>query len=153
MKLRFLIGLGAGYVLGARAGREAYDALLDRAQTLMGDERVQRLRGEVASAVDLGTESADRDTPTSGGTLTPPVVAGPGPQAGTRPKAPSAPATGSSPSSGAGTSAKPKGTTPASGPDSDVVLPDLTTTKASNITPSSGTKNPAKPVTPPSTDI
>ena len=118
MKLRFLLGLGAGYVLGARAGRQAYDALVDRAQTLLGNERVERLRGEVASAVDLGGDTQDQDATTS-----------------------STPA------------AKPKAKAQTSGADTDVVLPDLTTTKASNSTPSSGTKNPAKPVTPPSTDL
>ena len=119
MKLRFLLGLGAGYVLGARAGRQAYDALLDRAQTLMGNERVERLR-EVASAVDLGGDTPDQDATTSSTPAAKPKI---------------------------------KATAQAPGADTAVVLPDLTTTKASNTAPSSGTKNPAKPVTPPSTDL
>lgn len=40
-KLLLLVGTGIGYVLGARAGREKYDALVDQAQSLWGDPRVQ----------------------------------------------------------------------------------------------------------------
>ena len=35
-KLLLLVGTGIGYVLGARAGREKYDALVDQAQSLWG---------------------------------------------------------------------------------------------------------------------
>ena len=137
MKLRFLLGLGAGYVLGARAGRQSYDAIVDRARELMGNERVQRLRDEVVSTVE-----SDDNAPASG-LSTPPVTAGPGPKAGTTPTAPAAPATGSTPSRGAGAPAK------AAPSGNDVVLPDLAPSETSASSP--GTKNPAKPVTPPST--
>lgn len=40
-KLLLLVGTGIGYVLGTRAGREKYDALVDQAQSLWGDPRVQ----------------------------------------------------------------------------------------------------------------
>ena len=41
-KLGFLAGFGAGYVLGARAGRQRYDQLAGKAQELWRDPRVQR---------------------------------------------------------------------------------------------------------------
>lgn len=40
-KLSFLAGFGAGYVLGARAGRERYDQIADKAQGVWRDPRVQ----------------------------------------------------------------------------------------------------------------
>lgn len=40
-KLMLLIAGGAGYVLGARAGRERYDEIADRANKLWTDPRVQ----------------------------------------------------------------------------------------------------------------
>jgi hypothetical protein len=40
-KLSFLIGLGAGYVLGARSGRERYEQIAGKAQELWRDPRVQ----------------------------------------------------------------------------------------------------------------
>lgn len=48
MKARYLliVGLGAGYVLGARAGRERYEQLRDKAQELWESPRVTRRREE-----------------------------------------------------------------------------------------------------------
>ena len=40
-KTLFLVGLGTGYVLGARAGRERYDQILDAVQQMWRDPRVQ----------------------------------------------------------------------------------------------------------------
>lgn len=40
-KLKFLVGLGAGYVLGTRQGREQYDKIVDKAQTLWRNPKVQ----------------------------------------------------------------------------------------------------------------
>ncbi|MFC5493562.1 hypothetical protein [Nocardioides caricicola] len=40
-KLSFLAGFGAGYVLGARAGRERYEQIADKAQGVWRDPRVQ----------------------------------------------------------------------------------------------------------------
>ncbi|WP_462418668.1 YtxH domain-containing protein [Kytococcus sp. Marseille-QA3725] len=40
-KILLLVGTGIGYVLGARAGREKYDSLVEQAQGLWGDPRVQ----------------------------------------------------------------------------------------------------------------
>jgi hypothetical protein len=41
-KLTLLAGIGAGYVLGARAGRDRYDQLAGKAQELLRDPRVQQ---------------------------------------------------------------------------------------------------------------
>lgn len=40
-KLTLLAGLGAGYVLGTRAGREQYEKIAGKAQSLWKDPRVQ----------------------------------------------------------------------------------------------------------------
>ncbi|MDO5741235.1 MAG: YtxH domain-containing protein [Ornithinimicrobium sp.] len=46
-KLLLLVGAGVGYVLGARAGRERYDAIADQANKLWTDPRVQTKVEEV----------------------------------------------------------------------------------------------------------
>ena len=46
-KLMLLVAAGAGYVLGARAGRERYDAIADQANKLWTDPRVQEKVEEV----------------------------------------------------------------------------------------------------------
>lgn len=46
-KLMLLVAAGAGYVLGARAGRERYDEIADRANKLWTDPRVQEKVEEV----------------------------------------------------------------------------------------------------------
>jgi hypothetical protein len=45
-KLSFIIGLGAGYVLGARSGRERYEQIAEKAQQLWRDPRVQEKAGQ-----------------------------------------------------------------------------------------------------------
>jgi hypothetical protein len=40
-KLSFLVGAGAGYVLGARAGRERYDQIAAKVEELWRNPRVQ----------------------------------------------------------------------------------------------------------------
>jgi hypothetical protein len=45
-KLGLLVGLGAGYVLGARSGRERYDQIAGKAQELWSDPRVQEKAGQ-----------------------------------------------------------------------------------------------------------
>ena len=67
-KLLLLVGAGVGYVLGARAGRERYDAIADQANKLWTDPRVQDKVEEVKAkapvvAEDLkakGAEVADK---------------------------------------------------------------------------------------------
>lgn len=41
-KILFVVGLGLGYVLGTRAGREKYEQLKSSAMKLWNDPRVQR---------------------------------------------------------------------------------------------------------------
>lgn len=46
-KLSLLIGLGAGYVLGTKAGRERYDQMAGKAKQVWRDPRVQDKAGKV----------------------------------------------------------------------------------------------------------
>lgn len=41
-RISLLLALAVGYVLGARAGREHYDKIMDKAQQLWQDPRVQK---------------------------------------------------------------------------------------------------------------
>jgi hypothetical protein len=50
-KLSFIVGLGAGYVLGARSGRERYDQIAAKAQQVWRDPRVQEKAGQAQQAV------------------------------------------------------------------------------------------------------
>ncbi|WP_197025824.1 hypothetical protein [Nocardioides sp. URHA0020] len=44
--MSFLIGLGAGYVLGARSGRERYEQIAQKAQQVWNNPRVQEKAGQ-----------------------------------------------------------------------------------------------------------
>ena len=50
-KLPLLLAAGAGYVLGAKAGRERYEQIRTQANRLTHDPRVQRRAREAADAV------------------------------------------------------------------------------------------------------
>jgi hypothetical protein len=50
-KLMLLAGFGAGYVLGARAGRDRYDQIAGKAQELWRDPRVQHKAGQAQQLV------------------------------------------------------------------------------------------------------
>lgn len=50
-KLSFLTGLGAGYVLGARAGRERYEQIVSTARGLWQDPRVQQRKSQAQQVV------------------------------------------------------------------------------------------------------
>lgn len=54
-KLLLLVGLGVGYVLGTRAGREKYDEMKATATKLWSDPRVQK---QVKSAQDFAKDKA-----------------------------------------------------------------------------------------------
>lgn len=54
-KIGFLLGLGAGYVLGARAGRQRYDQIAEKAKTVWRDPRVQE---KAEQAQDMAKERA-----------------------------------------------------------------------------------------------
>jgi hypothetical protein len=49
-KILFIAGLAAGYVVGARAGRPAYEAVVERAKSFTSSDRVQQV-GEKAKQV------------------------------------------------------------------------------------------------------
>jgi hypothetical protein len=58
-KLSFLAGLSAGYVLGARSGRERYDQIVAKAQQFWQDPRVQEKTGQAQQlAKDKGGAAA-----------------------------------------------------------------------------------------------
>ena len=63
-KLSFLVGLGAGYVLGTRAGRERYDQIASKAQGVWRDPRVQEKADQAQHLVkekasEAGTAATD----------------------------------------------------------------------------------------------
>jgi hypothetical protein len=55
-KSGFLVGLGAGYVLGTKAGQERYQQIVDAASKLRENPGVQRLTGEVNKTVSVGKD-------------------------------------------------------------------------------------------------
>lgn len=59
-KVLLLVGAAVGYVLGARAGRERYDEIADRANKLWSDPRVQGKVEEVkAKAPEVAAQLGD----------------------------------------------------------------------------------------------
>ena len=83
-KLSFVFGLGAGYLLGTRAGRQRYDQIVAQVQQFWRDPRVQRQAGQARRIVEekagqgarvtqeeaaSGTSESDDPSGTSGGTL------------------------------------------------------------------------------------
>ena len=55
-KSGFLVGLSAGYVLGAKAGEERYQQIVDATSTLRENPGVQRLTGEVNKTVNVSKD-------------------------------------------------------------------------------------------------
>jgi hypothetical protein len=55
-KSGFLVGLGAGYVLGTKAGQERYQQIVDAASKLRENPGVQRLTCEVNRTVSVGKD-------------------------------------------------------------------------------------------------
>ncbi len=55
-KTGFLIGLGAGYVLGAKAGRERYQQIVEATHAFLDNPGVQRLTEEVSKTVSIGKD-------------------------------------------------------------------------------------------------
>lgn len=66
-KISFLVGLGAGYVLGARSGRERYDQIAEKAQQVWRDPRVQEKAGQAGQVVKEKVASATSNGDGSGG--------------------------------------------------------------------------------------
>lgn len=52
MKLSFLVGAAAGYVLGARAGRERYETIVRVGRRVAGSQTVQSAAGVFHAQVD-----------------------------------------------------------------------------------------------------
>jgi len=56
--LKLLAGLAAGYVLGARAGRERYERIAEAGRRLAERPEVRELTGKVRSGLGAGLEKA-----------------------------------------------------------------------------------------------
>ena len=56
--LKLLTGLAAGYVLGARAGRERYERIAEATRRLAERPEVRELTGKVRSGLGAGLEKA-----------------------------------------------------------------------------------------------
>jgi tryptophan synthase beta subunit len=52
MKLAFLLGGAVGYVLGAKAGRERYEAIVRVARRFQGSQTVQATAGVLQAQID-----------------------------------------------------------------------------------------------------
>ena len=57
-RLGVLIGFGAGYVLGAKAGRERYDQLQRLYENVVSSPAFQQATGKAKEAVGTGLEQA-----------------------------------------------------------------------------------------------
>ena len=57
-KLSFLAGFGAGYVLGARAGRERYEQIRRLYHSAKEDPRLQSVAGMMQARADAAFNSA-----------------------------------------------------------------------------------------------
>jgi hypothetical protein len=55
-KAGFLAGVATGYVLGAKAGQERYQQIVEAVRSFRENPGVQRLTGEVNKTVTLGKE-------------------------------------------------------------------------------------------------
>lgn len=55
-KTGLLVGFGAGYVLGTKAGRERYEEIRATWNQIMGNPRVQRTLDRSRDVVETGTQ-------------------------------------------------------------------------------------------------
>lgn len=55
-KTGLLVGFGAGYVLGSKAGRERYEEIRATWNQVMGNPRVQRTLDRSRDVVETGTQ-------------------------------------------------------------------------------------------------
>src|SRR6266536_1382810 len=71
-----VIGFGAGYVLGAKAGRERYQQIVEATRAFLDNPGVQRLTDELGRTVNVGKErvsnAAGRKVEQVGSTLAEP---------------------------------------------------------------------------------
>jgi hypothetical protein len=66
-KTGLLVGLGAGYVLGTKAGRERYEELKASWDQFVGNPSVQRMVSKGREVVETGTEKGIRAVESAGG--------------------------------------------------------------------------------------
>lgn len=52
MKISFVLGAAAGYVLGARAGRERYETIVRLSRKVVGSQTIQSSAGVLQAQVD-----------------------------------------------------------------------------------------------------
>jgi hypothetical protein len=64
-KLGFMVGFGAGYVLGSKAGHERYEQLRRLYDNLLSSPQLKRATGKARDAVETGYEQA-RDKASEG---------------------------------------------------------------------------------------
>ena len=57
-KLTLLVGFGAGYVLGAKAGKERYNQIESKVRDLMGQPAVQDFTSNVSSTASAAADKA-----------------------------------------------------------------------------------------------
>ena len=69
-KLKFLAGLGAGYVLGTRSGRERYDQIVEKAQSLWKNPKVQDATHKVQDVAQEHVPGAGGSNSSSTGSST-----------------------------------------------------------------------------------
>ncbi|MBC9224992.1 hypothetical protein GL325_01520 [Aeromicrobium sp. 636] len=69
-KLKFLVGLGAGYVLGARSGRERYDQIVEKAQSLWKNPKVQDATHKVQDVAQEHVPGASKSSTDSSSSST-----------------------------------------------------------------------------------
>lgn len=64
MKFRsgLLVGFGAGYVLGAKAGRERYQQIVEATRAFLDNPGVQRLTDELGKTVSVGKDRVSAAT-------------------------------------------------------------------------------------------
>ncbi len=58
VRLGFLVGFGAGYVLGAKAGTERYEQLRRLYENLLSSPALREAKGKAKGAVETGFEQA-----------------------------------------------------------------------------------------------
>jgi hypothetical protein len=84
-KLSLLIGIGVGYVLGARSGRERYDQMMRKAQQVWRDPRVQEKAGQAQQVVQEKAGEAGQAVKEKVASVTSSHGSGPSEQAGPGP--------------------------------------------------------------------
>jgi hypothetical protein len=58
VKLSLVVGAAVGYLLGAKAGRERYDAIVATARRVAGSQTVQATAGILQAQLDTATQRA-----------------------------------------------------------------------------------------------